>query len=197
VDDPVALAEALVAGGIRVIELTFTTPGLSSLIRAAASAVSGVGAVVGAGTVRTADQAREALDAGARFIVTPGLGPEAGAIAEVSHAAGAAVMLGAFTPSEVLTALGLGADVVKVFPARTGGPSHLSDLRGPFPDVPLVPSGGVSAENAAAYLRAGALAVTAGTSVVSPADVAHGRWDDITSNARAFCAALHRKGACT
>jgi 2-dehydro-3-deoxyphosphogluconate aldolase / (4S)-4-hydroxy-2-oxoglutarate aldolase len=190
IDDVVALTRALVAGGIRVIELTFTTPGLSSLVQDATRAAARTGAVVGAGTVLTAEQARQAVDSGARFIVTPGLGPDARDIVEVAHAAGAAVMLGAFSPSEVMTAVALGADVVKVFPARALGPSYLTDLRGPFPDVPLVPSGGVSTDNAADFLRAGALAVTAGTSVVSPGDVAQARWEDITAQASTFCTAL-------
>lgn len=195
IDDPVALSAALVAGGIRVVELTFTTPGLASLLADASEAASHTGAVVGAGTVTTASQAREAVEAGARFVVTPGLGPDAGGIVEETHTAGAAVVLGALSPSEVMTAAGLGADVVKIFPARAHGPKYLSDLRGPFPDVPLVPSGGIDESNAAEFLRAGALAVTAGTSVVSPADVAHGRWAEITAKAAGFCAELPRASA--
>lgn len=192
IDDPAALSEALVAGGIRVVELTFTTPGLASLLADAAAAASRTGAVVGAGTVTTAEQAREAVEAGAGFVVTPGIGPDARGIVEHAHAAGAAVVLGALSPSEVMTAVGLGADVVKIFPARAHGPKYLSDLRGPFPDVPLVPSGGIDAGNAAEFLRSGALAVTAGTSVVSPADVTGARWADITAKAAEFCAELPR-----
>ena len=190
IDDPVALTESLVAGGIRVVELTFTTPGLVSLLEAATREAARTGAVVGAGTVVTEAHAREALGAGARFIVTPGMGQDAAAIVGLAHEAGAAVLLGALTPSEVMTAVGLGADAVKIFPARSFGPSYLSDLRGPLPDVPLVPSGGINADNAADFLHAGALAVTAGTSVVSPADVEAARWDEITRRAAAFCAAL-------
>lgn len=193
IDDVVALTGALSAGGIRVLELTFTTPGLTGLLRDAAEAASRTDGVVGAGTVTSADQARAAVEAGAQFIVTPGLGPDAGGIVEVAHRAGAAVVLGALTPSELLTAVGLGADVVKIFPARAVGPTYFSDLRGPFPDVPLVPSGGVNNDNAAAFLAAGALAVTAGTSVVTPSDVAEARWSDIRKNAAAFCAALGKR----
>jgi 2-dehydro-3-deoxyphosphogluconate aldolase/(4S)-4-hydroxy-2-oxoglutarate aldolase len=190
IEDPVALSQALVDGGIRVIELTFTTPGLVSLLQQASAATATTGAVVGAGTVLTRQQAAEAVEAGARFIVTPGIGPDARAVVDLAHQAGAAAVLGALTPSEVMTALDLGADAVKIFPARAVGPSYLSDVLGPLPGVRLVPSGGISAENAAAFLAAGALAVTAGTSVVSPADVAEARWDRITSRAAAFCAAL-------
>ncbi|RLV49852.1 bifunctional 4-hydroxy-2-oxoglutarate aldolase/2-dehydro-3-deoxy-phosphogluconate aldolase [Nocardioides mangrovicus] len=186
IDDPVALADALAVGGIRVVELTFTTPGVTDLLRAAVDA----GAFVGCGTVLSTEQAEQAVLAGARFLVTPGLGPDAAAIVATAHAAGVPVMLGALTPSEVMTAVALGADVVKIFPARTVGPRHLADLHGPLPDVALVPSGGVDASNAADYLAAGALAVTAGTSVVSGDDVVHGRWSAITSKATDFVAAL-------
>ena len=187
-DDPAGLCSALVAGGIRVVELTYTTPGLVDLLRRATAADTG--ALVGAGTVLTRDQALAAVDAGAAFLVTPGLTPEAEGIVAAAHGAGAAVVLGAMTPSEVATALALGADAVKIFPARTVGPRHLSDLRGPFPGVHLVPSGGVDEHNAADYLRAGALAVTAGTSVVPPEAVDEARWADVTARAARFCAAL-------
>ncbi len=146
--------------------------------------------MVGAGTVLSADQARAALAAGARFLVTPGLPPEAAEIVAEGHAAGAAVVLGALTPTEVLTATTLGADAVKIFPARAVGPRYFSDLRGPFPEVALIPSGGVDEDNAAEFLRAGAIAVTAGTSVVQPADVDEARWEQITTNAARFRAAL-------
>ncbi|NGN93863.1 bifunctional 4-hydroxy-2-oxoglutarate aldolase/2-dehydro-3-deoxy-phosphogluconate aldolase [Nocardioides sp. KC13] len=189
IDDPVALCDALVAGGIRTVELTYTTPGLTGLL-AAVAARSGDGIVIGAGTVLTADQARAALTAGARFLVTPGLPAEAAEIVEEGHAAGAAVILGALTPTEVLAATTLGADAVKIFPARAVGPRYLSDLRGPFPEVALIPSGGVDDDNAAEFLRAGAIAVTAGTSVVDPADVDEARWEQITTNAARFRAAL-------
>lgn len=189
IDDVLALTGALTEGGIRVLELTFTTPGLTDLLRTATSAQRD-DSFVGAGTVTTGDQARAALDAGAQFIVTPGLGPHAGDIVDAAHRAGAAVMLGALTPSEVITAVDLGADIVKIFPARTVGPSYLSDLHGPLPDVQLVPSGGVSVSNAADFLAAGALAVTAGTSVVAPADVENAHWSKVQDNAAAFCAAL-------
>lgn len=186
VDDVVALSSALVAGGIRVIELTFTTTGLAGLLRTAAAAAPETGALVGAGTVRTAAQAREAVAAGARFVVTPGMGGDAAEIVRVAHDSGAGVLLGAFSPSEVMTAAELGADVVKIFPARACGPKYLSDLHGPLPEVPLVPSGGIDNDNAASYLDAGALAVTAGTSVVAPTDVTDARWADITAKAARF-----------
>ncbi|MEU4451158.1 bifunctional 4-hydroxy-2-oxoglutarate aldolase/2-dehydro-3-deoxy-phosphogluconate aldolase [Nocardioides sp. NPDC023903] len=187
-DDPVALCHALAAGGIRTVELTYTTPGLTDLISQVSARAEDI--VIGAGTVVNADQARAALAAGARFLVTPGLPPEAAEIVAEGHAAGAAVVLGALTPTEVLTATALGADAVKIFPARSVGPRYFSDLRGPFPEVALIPSGGVDEDNAAEFLRAGAVAVTAGTSVVQPADVDEARWEQITTNAARFRAAL-------
>ena len=188
IDDARDLCSALVAGGIHVIELTFTTPDLPRHLERAAS--GDTGAVVGAGTVQTAAQAKQAVDAGAQFLVTPGQGPEAAAVVAVAHAGGVPIVLGAFTPSEVMTAVALGSDAVKIFPAHHLGPKYLKDLGGPFPGVPLVPSGGVNAGNARQFLEAGALAVSAGTDVVSPADVEAGRWSDITTKAAAFCAAL-------
>ncbi|MEU4190914.1 bifunctional 4-hydroxy-2-oxoglutarate aldolase/2-dehydro-3-deoxy-phosphogluconate aldolase [Kribbella sp. NPDC026611] len=184
------LCAALVAGGIHVVELTYTTPDLPRHLERAASTASETGAVVGAGTVQTADQAQQAIDAGAQFLVTPGQGPEAAAIAAAALAANVPVVLGAFTPSEVMTALALGSTAVKIFPAHHLGPKYFKDLNGPFPGVPLIPSGGVNAANARDFLAAGALAVSAGTDVVSPADVAAANWDTITTKAKSFCAAL-------
>jgi 2-dehydro-3-deoxyphosphogluconate aldolase / (4S)-4-hydroxy-2-oxoglutarate aldolase len=184
--DAPALCRALADGGIRTVELTFTTPDVVAHLAAAAD-VPGV--LLGVGTVLTADQARAAVDAGARFLVTPGLRP---AVAEVAVAAGVPVLLGAFTPTEVATAVDLGAAAVKIFPAGRLGPKYLSDLHGPYPQVELLPSGGVSADNAADFLAAGATAVCAGTSVVPPAAVARGDWSDITERARVFAAALNR-----
>lgn len=190
ISDARDLCAALVAGGIHVVELTYTTPGLPRHLERAASTAAETGAVVGAGTVQTADQATQAINAGAQFLVTPGQGPEAGAIAQAAAAAGIPVVLGAFTPSEVMTALALGSAAVKIFPAHHLGPKYFKDLNGPFPGVPLIPSGGVNAGNARDFIDAGALAVSAGTDVVSPADVAAANWQSITTKAKSFCAAL-------
>lgn len=184
IPDAAALAEALAAGGIRCVELTFTTPGLPRHIARAASAE---GCVIGAGTVRTAEQALAAIDAGARFLVTPGLRSD---VAAVAVAQGVPFVMGAFTPTEVMKAADLGAAAVKVFPAHSLGPRYFTDLRGPLPDVRLVASGGVSAANAAAFLAAGALAVSAGTDVVPPAEVAAGNWPELTRRAKAFAEVL-------
>ncbi|MFC4123447.1 bifunctional 4-hydroxy-2-oxoglutarate aldolase/2-dehydro-3-deoxy-phosphogluconate aldolase [Nocardia rhizosphaerae] len=183
IPDPVALAETLAGAGIRAVELTFTTLGVLDAVRRASASA----AIVGVGTVTTRAQAEAAVDAGARFLVTPALRTE---VAEVAVAHQVPVVMGAFTPSEVLTAVELGAAAVKIFPARALGPAYLQDLHGPFPHVHLIPSGGVNAGNARDYLRAGAVAVTAGTDVVAPADVVSSRWSRIGANAERFVHSL-------
>lgn len=187
IPDAAELAASLAAGGIRALELTFTTPDVLTHIRRAADTASEHGAAVGVGTVLTADQARAAIDAGAQFLVTPGIRPE---VAAVATAAGVPISLGAMTPSEVAQALDLGSEIVKIFPARQVGPMFLKDLHGPYPGVKLLPSGGIDASNARSYLDAGALAVCCGTSVVPPSAVEAGEWESITSRAADFTAAL-------
>lgn len=189
IPDAADLCHAIAAGGIRTVELTFTTPGVLDHLRSCADSVSGAGIMLGVGTVMTADQARAAIDAGARFLVTPGLRPE---VAEVATAQLVPVFLGALTPTEVAQAVDLGSAAVKIFPASSMGPKYLSDLHGPYPDVELLPSGGINEGNARSYLDAGALAVCAGTGVVPPAHVASGDWNKITSRASNFVAALSR-----
>ncbi|MER5430017.1 bifunctional 4-hydroxy-2-oxoglutarate aldolase/2-dehydro-3-deoxy-phosphogluconate aldolase [Streptomyces sp. NPDC002588] len=184
IPDAAALCAALRAGGVRWIEFTRTTPSLAAHLR---RAVAEDGTGVGAGTVMTAAQARELIDAGAGYLVTPGCRPE---VAETAAAAGVPVVLGALTPTEVGRAVDLGADAVKIFPARAFGPGYLRDLAGPFPEVPLVASGGVDADNAAGFLRAGARAVCAGSQVVAPSVVAAADWAEITRRARAFVDSL-------
>jgi len=184
IDDPAALVGALAAGGIRVVEFAFTTPGVERAIAAAAGAA---GTLVGAGTVLDAEQVHRAADAGARFLVTPGV--RAG-VAEAAAAVGLPVVMGALTPTEVVDAAGLGAVAVKIFPAETVGPAYFRHLAGPLPDVPLVASGGVDAGSAPAYLSAGALAVTAGSGVVRRTDVEAGDWAAVTAAAAAFTAAV-------
>ncbi|MBS2546598.1 bifunctional 4-hydroxy-2-oxoglutarate aldolase/2-dehydro-3-deoxy-phosphogluconate aldolase [Catenulispora sp. NL8] len=183
IPDAPALCAALAAGGITYTELTFSTPNVVPHLRAAVAA----GHRIGAGTVLTAEQAKDAIDAGVSFLVTPGLRPE---VAEAAHGAGIPVVLGALTPTEVATALDLGTAAVKIFPAKAFGPGYFKDLRGPYPGLPLVASGGVNAGNAADFLAQGALAVCAGTDVVPPDVVMAGDWEEITRRAAAFMAAL-------
>lgn len=184
VADPERLAWTLAGAGIRCVELTFTIPDVLRAIEAATAAAE---AVVGAGTVTTADEARDAITAGARFVVSPVVVPE---IVAPCREAGVPVFLGAFTPTEVHAALVAGATAIKLFPASLGGPRYVKDLRGPFPGVPLLPSGGVTDENARAFLDAGAVAVYAGSGLAPPDLVARGDHDEIDRRAHAFVAAL-------
>ena len=187
VPDPSGLCDALAEGGIRVVEFTFTTPGVAGVL-ARAAAVHRPGTHLGAGTVLTGEQAAAAIDAGAEFLVTPGLRPE---VTRVAARADIPVLMGALSPSEVLTALDLGAAAVKIFPAATHGPRYIKDLRGPFPEARLVPSGGVNAGNARAFLDHGAFAVCCGTDVVPPDLVAAGGNElEIRGRAAAFVAAI-------
>ncbi|MFG3055964.1 bifunctional 4-hydroxy-2-oxoglutarate aldolase/2-dehydro-3-deoxy-phosphogluconate aldolase [Kitasatospora sp. NPDC048239] len=182
IPDAAALCAALADGGISWTEFTYTTPDVTTHLRRAADA----GWRVGVGTVLTAEQAERGVEAGASFLVTPGCRPE---VAAAAHAAAVPVVLGALTPTEVALAVDLGAAAVKIFPARAFGPGYFKDLRGPYPDIPLVASGGVNAGNAADFLAHGALAVCAGTDVVAPEVVAAGDWAEITRRAKAFTAA--------
>lgn len=185
--DAAELCHALVGGGISAVELTYTTPNLLDHVSRAADTAAQHGAVVGVGTVLTAEQARAAIGCGAQFLVTPGLRPE---VAAVAVAAGVPFAMGALSPTEVAMALDLGSAVVKIFPASAMGPSYLKDLQGPFPGIKLLPSGGIKADNAKNFLDAGALAVCCGTAVVPPAVVAAGTWADITARAAAFTGLL-------
>ncbi|MGY0498016.1 bifunctional 4-hydroxy-2-oxoglutarate aldolase/2-dehydro-3-deoxy-phosphogluconate aldolase [Nocardia sp. FBN12] len=184
IPDPAALASALAGAGLRAVELTFTTLGVLDAISKATAATD---AVIGVGTVTTREQAEAAIEVGARFLVTPALRPE---VAEVAAAHSVPVIMGAFTPSEVLAAAEMGAAAVKIFPARALGPQYFKDLLGPFPHMFLIPSGGVNSHNARDFLRAGAIAVTAGTEVVAPTDVEAARWSHIGSKAAHFVHSL-------
>jgi 2-dehydro-3-deoxyphosphogluconate aldolase / (4S)-4-hydroxy-2-oxoglutarate aldolase len=165
-DIAVRVAETLVAAGISVVEVTFTVPDAPGAI-AALSRRLGRRVVLGAGTVTDAAAAKRALAAGAEFLVTPCLVPE---VTAVARAAGVALLSGALTPTEVFTAFQSGADLVKVFPVESvGGPAYLRALRGPFPTIPLVPTGGVTLESVPAYFSAGAAAIGVG-SELTPRD---------------------------
>ena len=187
IPDAATLVDALVAGGIRTVEFTFTTPDVERHLARALAAPGASAAFIGAGSVLTPVQARSALDAGAQFLVTPGLSP---AVAEIAAEASVPMMMGAFTPSEIMQALSLGVWAVKVFPAQTAGPGHFEHLLGPMPMARLIASGGIDGTNAAAFLEAGAYAVTAGSSVVPAEVLAASGWDEIAHRAREFMTAL-------
>ena len=178
--------DALVAGGVTGIEITYSTPEPAAVIREIARR-HGASVYLGAGTITRSDQAAEVADAGAQFLVSPGSVPD---VAAAMLATGRVTMLGALTPTEIMVAQNLGAHVVKLFPASLGGPSYLKALRGPFPDAVLMPTGGVNPGNLAEWFAAGAVAVGAGGDLVSSAAIAAGEWLTITESARAFVAAL-------
>jgi 2-dehydro-3-deoxyphosphogluconate aldolase / (4S)-4-hydroxy-2-oxoglutarate aldolase len=160
-DLPIA-CDALLEGGIRALELTLNEPEDAALeaLAAAVRHAEGSGLLVGAGTVLSIDAARRAIDTGAAFLVAPHVDTEVVAWAAER---GIPMFPGAATPTEALTAWRAGAAGVKVFPASSLGAAFVRELRGPFPDLPLIPTGGVSAENAAAYIEAGAMAVGIGS----------------------------------
>lgn len=185
-DGAVRAVEALAAGGVRAVEITFSTPEAPAVI-AELRARHGDGLVLGAGTVLEPEQAEAAAAAGAAFLVSPGLDDD---VAPAMVATGAATLLGALTPTEVLRARRLGAHAVKIFPGSLAGPGYLRALRGPFPDLMLMPTGGVCAANVPEWLAAGAFAVGAGGELASAAAIAAERWAEITAGARAFTDAL-------
>ena len=181
-ESAIRATEALVAGGITGIEITFSTPETPRVIRELVARY-GEQIYLGAGTVTTPEEAAKAAEAGARFLVSPGTRRE---LTAVMKATGLVVMTGALTPSEVMAAIEYGVDVVKIFPASLGGPSFLKSLRGPFPNVPLMPTGGVTPENIGDWFAAGAVAVGAGGDLVSGADLAAERYDEVERKARLF-----------
>ncbi|AMG82749.1 MULTISPECIES: bifunctional 4-hydroxy-2-oxoglutarate aldolase/2-dehydro-3-deoxy-phosphogluconate aldolase [Microbacterium] len=179
-------SEAIIRGGVSGIEVTFSTPDAPAVIRELI-ARHGDAAYIGAGTVTTAEQATQAADAGAAFLVSPGTLPD---LTRAMLDTGRVVMTGAMTPTEVMGALELGVDVVKIFPASLGGPSYLGALRGPFPDAPLMPTGGVKPDNLADWFAAGAVAVGAGGDLANGTAIANADWADIEERAARFAAAL-------
>lgn len=177
--------EALVRGGVIGIEVTYSTPDAVGVIAAARDRY-GDRIVLGAGTLTRPDQAAEAHRAGASFLVSPGTRPD---LSAAMLATGAVTALGALTPSEVMEATEFGAEIIKIFPAALGGPSYLKALRGPFPDLTLMPTGGVSVDNLADWVGAGAAAVGAGGELCPSSAMAQGHWDEITDRAAAFAGA--------
>ena len=175
---------AVHAGGVRAVELTLTTPGAFAAIEALARTM-GDELLVGAGSVLDADAARRAVDAGAAYVVSPVFRP---AVVDEAHRLGAAAVPGAFTPTELLAAHDAGADLVKLFPADSLGPAYVKAVLAPMPFLRLVPTGGVTPDNAGAWLRAGARAVGLGTALVDPALVAAGDFAELSARARRVAA---------
>jgi 2-dehydro-3-deoxyphosphogluconate aldolase/(4S)-4-hydroxy-2-oxoglutarate aldolase len=178
----VNVCRALGAGGVSACEITMTTPGALDAI-AKASRELGDAALVGAGSVLDAATARAAILAGARFIFSPVLNLE---VIEMAHRYDCVAVPGALTPTEILTAWSAGADVVKVFPANHFGPQYLKDIHGPLPQVKLTPTGGVDQSTAADWIKAGAVAVGVGSSLVKKDLLAGGKWDELSALARQY-----------
>lgn len=176
------VAGALVAGGVDVVEITFTVPRAHHVLERIADQL-GDEILLGAGTVLDAETARIAMLAGAEFIVSPVVRRD---VIEICRRYDKLVMPGALTPTEVLTAWEAGADIVKVFPSDTGGAAYLKALRGPLPQVLLMPTGGVNLETAADFIKAGACALGIGSSLVEKEAVANGDFARIESLARQY-----------
>ena len=175
-----AVVDAIASGGVRAIEVTMTVPGAITLIAKLAASLS-KDIVLGAGTVTDAATARAVIDAGARFVVGPVYRPE---VISACTDRDVAVAPGCFTPTEILDAHERGADIVKVFPATALGPQFIKDIRAPLPQVKLMPTGGVSLDNAGDWIRAGAIAVGVGSALLDAKAIEEGRLDVLTNNAR-------------
>lgn len=174
-----AVIDALGEGGVRALEVTMTVPGAVELIRGLSSSLPD-GFLLGAGTVLDPQVAARVIDAGASFVVSPILRP---AIIETCHRNGIAALPGCFTPTEIMTAWESGADIVKVFPATALGPAFFKDVRAPLPQLKLMPTGGVTLDNAGDWIRAGAVAVGVGTALLDRAAIEKGDYNVLRDNA--------------
>ncbi len=183
-----ASSRALAEGGVTAAEITFTVPDAVEVIRQVRKAL-GDQVVLGAGTVLDPETARAALLAGAEYLVAPTVNPE---VIRLCRRYDKVVMPGAFTPTEALTAWETGADVVKIFPADVGGPAYLKALRGPLPQIRLMPTGGVNLDTAEAFLKAGACCLGVGSQLVDPKAVARGDFDRIRELASQYAEIVRR-----
>lgn len=180
------VVDALAEGGVRVLEVTMTVPGAIELIRDLSSSLSS-DVLLGAGTVLDPQTAARVIDAGANFVVSPVLRPT---VIDVCHRLGVPALPGCFSPTEILTAWEAGADIVKVFPATALGPGFFSDVRGPLPQLKLMPTGGVTLDNAGEWIRAGAVAVGVGTALLDRAAIATGDYSVLRQNAARIMAGV-------
>lgn len=175
------VVDAIAAGGVDAIEITANTPGAVEMIRQAADAVDDV--AIGAGTVLDSETARAVQLAGSEFVVTPAVNTE---VIETCNRYETPIITGVMTPTEAVTATEAGADFCKLFPASTNGPAHVSAINGPLPQVPIIPTGGVSLDNAAAFFEAGAVALGVGSAIVDDEAITAGEFDEITKAASEF-----------
>jgi 2-dehydro-3-deoxyphosphogluconate aldolase / (4S)-4-hydroxy-2-oxoglutarate aldolase len=181
------IAEALIGAGLPIIEVTMTVPGAIDVISALARQFGGR-VLIGAGTVIEGVTAERAIDAGAQFIVSPGM---VGDVIDAAQRHDVAVLPGALTPTEIIQAVRMGVDLIKIFPAQSvGGPSYIRALRGPFPNIAFVPTGGVTLDNVADFIRAGSAAVGVGGEMIPRDAVERGDYQRIEHLATQFVAAV-------
>jgi len=191
-EEALAAVEAIKAGGLSVLEITMTVPGAVGIIEQIAKRY-GDEVLVGAGTVLNAETAKDCLSAGAQFVVSPALNLETIAFC---RDAGRAIMPGALTPTEVVTAWAAGADMVKVFPCGAmGGASYIKSLKAPLPQIELVPTGGVSLSTAASFIEAGSAAIGVGADLVDIKAIRAGQSERITETTRAYIEAVRNARA--
>jgi 2-dehydro-3-deoxyphosphogluconate aldolase/(4S)-4-hydroxy-2-oxoglutarate aldolase len=191
-DVAVAVVEAILRAGISVAEITMTVPNALDAMATVAKRFAGK-VLLGAGTVTDAETTRRAVDAGAQFVVTPCLVPE---VIEAAHRADVAVLPGALTPGEIFEAFRLGGDLIKIFPIQSlGGAAYLRALRGPFPHIPLVPTGGVTLDNIDEMFQARAAAVGVGNQMIPKEALARRDYAEISSLARQFLSAAREARA--
>lgn len=179
-DEALQIAEACIAGGITALEVAFTTPDTLDVIKTLRQR-HGADVMLGAGTVLDPETARQAILAGAQFIISPSVNVDTIRLCQRYQVL---AMPGVMTPTEIVTALEAGADIIKIFPAEVFGPAYIKALRAPLPQAPLMPTGGVSVENLAAWFDNGALAVGIGSSLSGPA--VNGDYQAVTKRAQAF-----------
>jgi 2-dehydro-3-deoxyphosphogluconate aldolase / (4S)-4-hydroxy-2-oxoglutarate aldolase len=186
VEQALGLAEAIAAGGVKVLEVTMTVPGAIQVMRKLAEDRPDI--LVGAGTVLDPETARMCILEGAKFVVSPAVNVKT---IEMCHRYSIPVLPGGLTPTEIVTAWQAGADVVKVFPASAmGGAKYLKSLKAPLPQIELIPTGGVSLATAAEFLASGAFALGVGADLVDPKAMAEGRPEAITETARKYLAVV-------
>jgi len=187
----VKMVEALIAGGVSGIEITYSTPNAEEVVRLLDQQF-GEKIVLGMGTLTVPAQAEAAKAAGARFLVSPISEP---ALGKAMVATGLATMIGALTPTEVFQAFQMGSDVVKIFPGSLTGPAYIKALKGPFPQIPMMPTGGVSASNVGEWFAAGVFGVGAGSELCPPALAKEGKFAEMIVRAKEFVEAVNKAKA--
>lgn len=187
-EQAVDISRALHRGGVRVLEIAMTTPGGLEAIRTVAEEFAD-DALVGAGTVLDVATAEAVIDAGAGFVFAPNTDVE---VIRAVKALGRPMVPGALTPTEVATAVAAGADIIKLFPGNVFGPRYIRDLHGPYPNVRITPTGGVSLDNIGEWFEAGATAVGVGTAMIRKDLVREGRWDELAELAGRYVEAVRQ-----